>query len=215
MYAVPRDASEVQGAGEEPLQDLWSTAGIHATFWIVPDLLPGTGFAGTDPGRGQGELVSNRASRPARCCEPAFKTLGKGFEIMMTDPIADMLTRIRNAIIANHTSVVFPSSKLKLAIVRILKDEGFIQNYDVIPDRPQPKVRIWLKYVGERRDRASAITGLKRVSSPGCRVYAGKGEIPWVLSGVGIAIVSTSRGILTDRQARQTGVGGEVMCHVW
>lgn len=134
---------------------------------------------------------------------------------MMTDPIADMLTRIRNAVQAGHTSVVFPSSRLKLAIVRILKDEGYIQNYDVIPDRPQPKIRVWLKYVGERKNRKSVIAGLERVSKPGARIYAGKDEIPWVLNGVGIAILSTSQGLMTDRQARQAGVGGEVMCYVW
>ena len=134
---------------------------------------------------------------------------------MMTDPVADMLTRIRNAIQAGHTSLVLPSSKAKLAIARILKDEGFIQNYDVVPERPQAKMRIWLKYVGERKERASAITGLKRVSRPGCRIYVGHKEIPWVLSGVGIAVISTPRGVLTDRQARRMGVGGEVVCHVW
>lgn len=134
---------------------------------------------------------------------------------MMTDPIADMLCRVRNAVNAGHTSLVMPSSKLKLAIARILKDEGFIQNYDVIPDRPQPKIRVWLKYAGERKDRQSAISGLKRVSKPGRRVYVGKSEIPWVLSGVGIAILSTPKGILTDRQARKMGVGGELMCYVW
>jgi small subunit ribosomal protein S8 len=134
---------------------------------------------------------------------------------MMTDPVSDMLTRIRNAIHAGHSSVVIPSSKLKLSVVRILRDEGFVQNYDVIPDRRQPKIRVWLKYMGERRDRQSVISGLKRVSKPGRRVYVGKKEIPWVLSGTGIAILSTPRGVLTDRQARKMGVGGEVMCYVW
>jgi small subunit ribosomal protein S8 len=134
---------------------------------------------------------------------------------MMTDPIADMLTRIRNAISAGHTSLVFPSSKLRLAILGILKDQGFIQNYDVVPDRPQPKVRVWLKFAGERKDRRSVISGLKRISKPGCRVYVGHKEVPWVLSGLGIAILSTSKGILTDRQARQMNVGGEVLCYVW
>ena len=133
----------------------------------------------------------------------------------MTDPIADMLTRIRNALQAGHTSVVFPSSNLKLSIVRILKDEGFIRNYDVIPERPQPRIRVWLKYVGERKARKSVITGLKRVSKPGRRIYAGKDEIPWVLSGVGISVLSTSKGIVTGRQARELGVGGEVICYVW
>jgi small subunit ribosomal protein S8 len=134
---------------------------------------------------------------------------------MMTDPIADMLTRIRNALQAGHTSVVFPSSNLKLSIVRVLKDEGFIRNYDVIPERPQPRIRVWLKYVGERKARKSVITGLKRVSKPGRRIYAGKDEIPWVLSGVGISVLSTSKGIVTGRQARELGVGGEVICYVW
>ena len=134
---------------------------------------------------------------------------------MMTDPVADMLTRIRNALQAEHASVVLPSSKLKLAVARILKDEGYIQNYDVIPDHPQPNIRLWLKYVGERKDRQPVISGLERVSKPGCRMYVGKREIPWVLSGVGIAILSTPKGVLTDRQARRMGVGGELMCYVW
>lgn len=134
---------------------------------------------------------------------------------MMTDPIADMLTRMRNAILAGHTSLVFPASKLKLSILSILKEQGFIQNYDVVPDHPQPKVRVWLKYVGERKERKAVISGLKRVSKPGCRVYVGKQEIPWVLSGLGIAILSTPKGILTDRQARKMSVGGEVLCYVW
>ena len=134
---------------------------------------------------------------------------------MMTDPIADMLTRMRNAILAGHTSLVLPASKLKLAILGILKEQSFIQNYDVVPDQPQPKVRVWLKYVGERKERKPVISGLKRVSKPGCRVYVGKKEIPWVLSGLGIAILSTPKGILTDRQARKMSVGGEVLCYVW
>jgi len=134
---------------------------------------------------------------------------------MMTDPIADMLTRMRNAILAGHTSLVLPASKLKLAILSILKEQGFIQNYDVVPDQPQPKVRVWLKYVGERKERKSVISGLKRVSKPGCRVYVGQKEIPWVLSGLGIAILSTPKGLLTDRQARRMSVGGEVLCYVW
>jgi small subunit ribosomal protein S8 len=134
---------------------------------------------------------------------------------MMTDPIADMLTRIRNALTAGHTSLVLPSSKLKLSILSLMKEQGFIQDYDVIPDQPQPRVRIWLRYVGERKERRSVISGLKRVSKPGCRIYVGHEEIPWVMSGLGIAILSTPKGILTDRQARKVGVGGEVMCYVW
>lgn len=134
---------------------------------------------------------------------------------MMTDPIADMLTRMRNAIMAGHTSVVVPSSKLKLSILAILKEQGFVQDYDVVPDRPQPKVRVWLKYTGERKSRQPVISGLKRVSKPGCRVYVGRKEIPWVQSGLGIAVLSTPKGVVTDRQARKMGVGGEVLCYVW
>lgn len=131
---------------------------------------------------------------------------------MITDPIADMLTRIRNAALARHGYVVMPSSKLKVAIARILREEGFIQDYDVTQDRPQPRLRIWLKYTPDRRP---VITGLERVSKPGRRVYAGRREVPWVRSGVGIAILSTPRGVMTDRQARRLGVGGEVICYVW
>jgi small subunit ribosomal protein S8 len=133
----------------------------------------------------------------------------------MTDPIADMLTRIRNAILAGHSYVIIPGSKMKLAVVKILKAEGFIENYDVTKDRPQPMIRIWLKYASDRKDRPCAITGLKRVSKPGRRVYTGKKDIPWVLSGIGIAILSTSRGIMTGKEARRLGIGGEVLCYVW
>jgi small subunit ribosomal protein S8 len=133
----------------------------------------------------------------------------------MTDPIADMLTRIRNALMAGHSYVVVPGSKMKLAITRILKDEGFIENYDVTKDRPQPMIRIWLKYAGDRKNRQSAITGLKRISKPGHRVYTGKSDIPWVLSGMGIAVLSTSRGVMTGKKARRLGIGGEVLCHIW
>jgi len=133
----------------------------------------------------------------------------------MTDPIADMLTRVRNAIMAGHSYAVFPGSKMKLAIAKILKDEGFIENYDLIKDRPQPMIRVWLKYAGETKGRRSAITGLKRISKPGRRVYTRKQDIPWVLSGMGIAILSTSRGVMTGKSARRVGVGGEVLCHIW
>jgi len=133
----------------------------------------------------------------------------------MTDPIADMLTRVRNAIMVGHSYVVVPGSKMKLAIAKILRDEGFIENYNVTKDRPQPMIRIWLKYAGDKKDRRSAITGLKRVSKPGRRVYAGKKDIPWVLSGMGIAVLSTSRGIMTGKKARRLGIGGEVLCHIW
>lgn len=135
----------------------------------------------------------------------------------VTDPISDMLTRVRNAIIAGHTMVAMPSSKLKIAIAQILKEEGYISNYEVVDgNTPGHKViRIRLKYVGERRHRRAVITGLTRVSRPGRRVYAGKREIPWVMSGMGISILSTSKGVMTGQRARQLGVGGEILCKVW
>ncbi len=134
-----------------------------------------------------------------------------------SDPIADMLTRIRNAVIAGHSTVAMPSSNLKVAIAKILKEEGFISSLEVVDgDAPGHKVlRIRLKYVGERRERKPVITGLERVSRPGRRVYTGKREIPWVLSGMGIAILSTPKGVMTGQRARQLGVGGEILCKVW
>ena len=135
----------------------------------------------------------------------------------LTDPIADMLTRIRNANMAGHTTVAIPSSKLKMAIAKILKEEGFIAAYEVVDGKqPDHKVlRLRLKYVGERRERQAVITDLERVSRPGRRVYAGKQDIPWVLSGMGIAILSTPKGVMTGQRARQLGVGGEVICKIW
>ena len=135
----------------------------------------------------------------------------------VSDPIADMLTRIRNAVMAGHTVTAMPSSKIKADIARILKDEGFIKSYQIVDgEKPGHKVlRIRLKYVGERRERRSVLTGLERVSRPGRRVYTGKREIPWVLSGMGIAILSTPAGVMTGQQARKLGVGGEIVCKVW
>jgi small subunit ribosomal protein S8 len=136
----------------------------------------------------------------------------------VTDPIADMLTRIRNATIAGHSVVAMPNSKMKSAIAQILKDEGYISSFEVVEDTNNTAfkvLRMRLKYVGERRDRQPVITGLSRVSRPGKRIYAGKREIPWVLSGMGIAILSTPKGVMTGQRARQLGVGGEVLCKVW
>lgn len=135
----------------------------------------------------------------------------------VTDPIADMLTRMRNAIIAGHQMVAIPSSKMKISIAKILKEEGYIAAYELADGKSanQKILRVRLKYVGERRDRKSVITGLERVSRPGRRVYTGKNEIPWVLSGMGIAIISTPKGVMTGQRARQLGVGGEVLCKIW
>lgn len=133
----------------------------------------------------------------------------------MSDPIADMLTRIRNAQMREHKTVSMPHSTVKVAIAEVLQKEGYIEEYKVLPETPQAVLQVTLKYVGDRRNRRSVITGLERVSRPGRRVYVGKGELPWVLSGMGISIVTTSKGIMTGLQARRLGVGGEVLCKVW
>jgi small subunit ribosomal protein S8 len=135
----------------------------------------------------------------------------------VTDPIADMLTRIRNAVMAGQTLVAMPSSKMKVAIAQILAEEGYIDRFQVVNGaRPEFKVlRVQLKYIGERRQRQNVITELERVSRPGRRVYVKKGEIPWVLSGMGISILSTPKGVMTGHRARQLGVGGELVCKVW
>jgi len=132
--------------------------------------------------------------------------------MVMTDPIADMLTRIRNALIAKHEQVEMPSSKIKLEIARILKAEGYIKNFKIIQEGKKEYLRIFLKY---DENKNPAIAGLERVSKPGRRVYVGVDDIPLVRRGLGIAIVSTSRGVLTDQQARKMRVGGEVICKVW
>lgn len=133
----------------------------------------------------------------------------------MSDPISDMLTRIRNALTRQHPTVSMPYSTVKGAIAEVLKAEGYIEDYEVLPQKPVPVLTITLKYVGGRRERRSVISGLERISKPGRRVYVGKGEIPWVLSGMGVAILTTSKGVVTDQKARQLGVGGELLCKVW
>jgi small subunit ribosomal protein S8 len=130
----------------------------------------------------------------------------------MTDPIADMLTRIRNANMVHHDTVEVPGSKIKVAIADILKSEGFIKEYDFKKDNKQGTIKIYLKY-GPNREKV--ITGLKRISKPGLRVYAANDQLPKVLGGLGVAIISTSQGIMTDKAARKAGVGGEVLCYIW
>ena len=131
----------------------------------------------------------------------------------MSDPIADMLTRIRNANTAKHDTVDIPASKVKLAIAEILLNEGYIKKYDVIEDGNFKTIRVTLKYGADKNEKI--ITGLKRISKPGLRVYAGKDELPKVLGGLGIAIISTNNGIVTDKEARKLNVGGEVLAFVW
>ncbi len=132
--------------------------------------------------------------------------------MVMTDPIADFLTRIRNANMVRHASLEVPASKIKIDIANILKNEGFIKNFEVIEDDKQNVIRVFMKY-GKEKERV--ITGLKRISKPGLRVYAKTGEVPRVLNGLGIAIVSTSEGLVTDKEARAKNIGGEVLAYVW
>jgi len=135
----------------------------------------------------------------------------------VNDPISDMLTRIRNGVMAEHTNIAIPSSKVKIEIAKILKEEGFIDSFKVVDgDRPGHKVlRLRLRYLGGRRQRKPVITGMERISKPGRRIYAKRNEIPWVLSGMGIAILSTPKGVMTGKRARNLGVGGEVLCKIW
>jgi len=131
---------------------------------------------------------------------------------MMTDPIADMLARIKNALMARHKSVRIPSSKIKLEIARILKEEGYIEDFKYINEKPQPQIEIILKYDENKRP---VIAGVKRISKPGRRIYKGYKDLPKVLDGLGIAIISTSQGIMTDHEARKRKIGGEVLCEIW
>jgi small subunit ribosomal protein S8 len=129
----------------------------------------------------------------------------------VTDPIADMLTRIRNAIMADHDYVLVPSSKVKLAIIKILEEEGFVDRYEVLKGKPQTMMKVYLKYA----DGQPAILGLERASKPGLRVYAGRREIPRVYGGLGITILSTSKGIMTGQEAWRQHLGGEILCYIW
>ena len=134
---------------------------------------------------------------------------------MTSDPIADMLTRIRNALMAGKPNVDVPRSKIKVEIARILKEEGYVEEFAVGDDTPIPMIHITLKYFGTRRDRRPVITNLTRVSKPGRRVYRNRRDLPRVLSGTGIAIITTPKGVMTAQQARRERVGGEVLCYVW
>jgi len=132
--------------------------------------------------------------------------------MVMTDPVADFLTRIRNGNMVMHETVEIPSSKIKLAIADIMKEEGYIKDYEYIKDGKQGIIRVYLKY-GPNKEKV--ITGIKRISKPGLRVYVKKDEIPKVLGGLGTAVISTSQGLMTDKKARKIGIGGEVLCYIW
>jgi small subunit ribosomal protein S8 len=130
----------------------------------------------------------------------------------ISDPIADMLTRIRNAIMARHDFVLVPTSRMKLSIARILRDEGFISDYEVLRSKPHREIKIYLKYSDNNQ---SVLSGLERVSKPGLRVYVGQKEIPRVYGGLGIAILSTPKGVMTGQKAWRLGIGGELLCYIW
>jgi small subunit ribosomal protein S8 len=131
---------------------------------------------------------------------------------MTNDPIADMLARLRNAAAIKHQNVLMPASKLRVAVAKILKDEGYIEKLEVTKDKPQPMLRVWLKYDEKKNP---ILSGVKRISKPGRRVYAGKTDVPWVQQGLGVAIVSTTRGVMTGARAKRMGLGGEILCFVW
>jgi small subunit ribosomal protein S8 len=135
----------------------------------------------------------------------------------INDPISDMLTRVRNAVLAGQAQVGMPSSKIKAEIAKILRDEGFLESFEVVEDEKTKfrVLRLKIKYVGERRERKPVLSGIERISTPGRRIYTRKTEIPWVLSGLGVAILSTPKGVMTGARARQLGVGGEILCKVW
>ena len=135
----------------------------------------------------------------------------------INDPIADMLTRVRNGVLAGQGQVAMPSSKIKAEIAKILKDEGFVESFEVVDDEKTTfkVLRLKIKYVGDRRERRPVLSGIERVSTPGRRIYSKKTDIPWVLSGLGVAILSTPKGVMTGARARQLGVGGEILCKVW
>ena len=154
-------------------------------------------------------LAQDLCAKPAKAGNSKYRRIN---HMQITDPIADMLTRVRNAGSAKHESVDVPASKMKKAIAEILLNEGYIKNYQVIDDGTQGIIRITLKYLPGKE---KAIQGLRRVSKPGLRVYAGADELPRVLKGLGIAIISTSKGVMTDKQARKEHVGGEVLAFVW
>lgn len=132
----------------------------------------------------------------------------------MTDPIADLLVRIQNAIQRGHEGVLVPATRLKVEILRVLKSEGFVKGYEPVAKEGHPVLQVELRYTADK-DKQSTITGMRRISKPGHRVYVGKTEVPKVMGGLGVAVLTTSQGVMTDREARQNGVGGEVLCYVW
>ncbi len=181
----------------QQMQNLWQAACLSSQVRYLPHLLPGACLQGRDSGREKGQLVK-------------LSKGGNGMQI--TDTIADLLTRIRNANSAKHDSVDIPASNMKKAICQILVDEGYVKNFTVVEDGKQGIIKVNLKY-GEGK--TPVIKGLRRVSKPGLRIYSSAEELPKVMKGLGVAIISTSKGVMTDRQARKENVGGEVLAFIW
>jgi small subunit ribosomal protein S8 len=194
------------------VSDLWPVARVPAQVRHVPHLLPHECRRGSNPRRDEVELVMASTTTRPPAPKPQLKIPKKAGTGVLTDPIGDMLTRIRNASGARHPEVKVPASRLKLEIARVLKDEGYIAGFEVDADGATQTMRIIFK---SRPDRVQVIAGIKRISRPGLRVYARKTEIPRVLGGLGIAILSTSEGVMTGRQALRQGRGGEVLAYVW
>jgi small subunit ribosomal protein S8 len=194
------------------LSHLRAIARLPAQVRHVPHLLPESCRRGPHPWRDEVELVMATAVAKTTNTKAGQKNLKRAPAGIVSDPIADMLTRIRNSNAARHPEVKVPASRLKLEIARVLKDEGYIAGYDVEADGPTQTMRIIFK---SRPDRTRVISGVKRISRPGLRVYARKTEIPRVLGGLGIAILSTAEGVMSGRQALRQGLGGEVLAYVW
>jgi small subunit ribosomal protein S8 len=184
------------------MQALRAAESVYSEVWIVQDLLQDTRASRRDSWSHQGELVIS----------PLIDAWKGVLTVPTTDPIADMLTRIRNASRVYKDSVDIPYAKAKKAILDLLKAEGFIRNYDTLENDGHRILRVFLKYGANREH---VITGITRISKPGLRVYVKGSEVPKVLGGLGVAVISTSRGMMTDRDARQQGIGGEVVCYVW
>jgi small subunit ribosomal protein S8 len=199
---------EVQGQIPQSLPYLRAAARLPAQVRHVPHLFPDIGRRGAHPRHHEVELVMATTTTATTAAKVA-KRAPAG---IVSDPIADMLTRVRNANSARHPEVRVPASKLKLEIARVLKDEGYIAGFEIESDGTAQSMRIIFK---SRPDRTRVISGVKRISRPGLRVYARKTEIPRVLGGLGIAILSTAEGVMSGRQALRAGLGGEVLCFVW
>lgn len=191
------------------MQNLRETSFCTEKIWYMSYLFQRAGVQGRNSWRKKSQLVVVISAKAVY-----YRTVQeKGEAVMaMTDPIADMLTRIRNANIAGHETVDIPASKMKKAIAGILLEEGYIKGYDVVDDSKQGIIKVQMKY-GTGKEKV--ISGIKKISKPGLKVYAKVNEVPRVLGGLGIAIISTSKGVMSDKKARELGVGGEVVCYVW